>query len=240
MPLVCAREANVVFASSSRRFRRKGPGTRTSLPLSMRSKSSMSDTMFSMMVVHVVSMVTACSPWGSRARVDRSGSCPSISATFLHASSGLRRSCITTRMSFDLASLASLVSAAWSSAASCCFCESCHAAVVFSTDLRKCHCVRSARTRSQWARATAAAMREKTAIVRTASPGCVVGMGQNTFPPIAANPVIATTKAICACCIGVKSPATMIMASPRDRASASDHSQFGFPLRITSASAGTT
>mmetsp|Transcript_13728 Transcript_13728/g.41476 ORF Transcript_13728/g.41476 Transcript_13728/m.41476 type:complete len:215 (-) Transcript_13728:117-761(-) len=203
----------------------------------MRSKSSMSETMFSMMRVHVVRVETALSPCASLANAAYSGPSASIWATFLHARSGLRRSCITTRMSLDLASCANVASAALSSASSWCCWERCHALVALTTDRRKCHWVRSARTRSQWARATIAAMRPKTVMVRTPDASCVRGSGKAAAPQMAAPAVTRRTQAICTCCRGVKRPATMIMASPRERASASDHSHSSLPPSMLSASA---
>mmetsp|Transcript_30236 Transcript_30236/g.81249 ORF Transcript_30236/g.81249 Transcript_30236/m.81249 type:complete len:290 (-) Transcript_30236:240-1109(-) len=112
----------------------KGAGTSCIRPLSMRSKSSMSDTMFSMSSVHVLSTVMDwrglkpellredaraledCPREGARTWVPPCSSDPPSSHTIgpadmssavaRTARSGLRRSCMTTRMSLARASAA--------------------------------------------------------------------------------------------------------------------------------------
>mmetsp|Transcript_21146 Transcript_21146/g.54534 ORF Transcript_21146/g.54534 Transcript_21146/m.54534 type:complete len:313 (+) Transcript_21146:814-1752(+) len=104
-PFSSVSPSNVAYVSASSRASVKGWWTRTSRPMSMRSKSSMSDTMHSISVEHAhsASMLLCTASLAS-------GVAPSMRTSILVTlrmeSSGERRSCITTRMSFERASAA--------------------------------------------------------------------------------------------------------------------------------------
>mmetsp|Transcript_24070 Transcript_24070/g.62012 ORF Transcript_24070/g.62012 Transcript_24070/m.62012 type:complete len:270 (-) Transcript_24070:636-1445(-) len=106
----------VCVAASRRALTGKGLRTSTSRPESMRSKSSMSETMCCMSSEHVLSDRTHSAPSASLSSVPVPVcTSPSKLAALLTDSKGLRRSCITMRMSRLRAALAASAVLSWSS-----------------------------------------------------------------------------------------------------------------------------
>mmetsp|Transcript_39312 Transcript_39312/g.97120 ORF Transcript_39312/g.97120 Transcript_39312/m.97120 type:complete len:205 (+) Transcript_39312:1128-1742(+) len=105
IPLRATSGANATSASFKRRVRSNGRRTSVILPESMRSKSSMSETIPSMSLEQVRSAsIEACTLPSPTAVGD--GKSARDSATVHTASSGERRSCITTRIRFERAVVA--------------------------------------------------------------------------------------------------------------------------------------